>query len=432
MRNKKKIRFEDVMLKPVSNLIERFNFFIKNIEKREKISEVDGFVTSLLDELKDIEKGILGFFAEILFMYHLSERMVSIENEISLVEILGERTKEFLNPDFIKIYLKTPDSKIASGYSYPIDFNDEIFSSMVNEIFEKGESLLYEKKVDSNFYSILFIPLRTTKEKYGLFIIGRDYKKGFTPEEISLMIAASTVVSFSISNIKLMQKMIMNERLVMIGHLISGLSHDLRNILTKFENGIYFIETGLQEKDIEDIKIGKDIIKKNYTKLKEFVLSMIDFSRDREILIEEVDLNSILDDVISYFESHLKEKNIKIIKDFDENLKAVKVDRHRIERMVANLIQNAIDAVEENKGIIKIKTKQIEKAFQIIIEDNGCGIPEKNLNRIFDIFFTTKGSRGTGFGLAIVEKIVKEHNGKIEVKSKVGEGTIFTITLPKL
>ena len=429
---KKSIKLEDVVLKPVTGLIERFNAFLKKMETKEKVFEVDGFVSGLLDDLKDIEKGILGFFAEILFMYHLSERMVSVENEISLVEILGEKTKEFLKPDFIKIYLKTSEDKISSAYSYPIDFEDDFISSVLQESFNKGESFLYEKKINGKFYSILSIPLRTTKEKYGLFIIGRERKKGFSPEEISLMIAGSTVVSFTISNLKLMQKMIMNERLVMIGQIISGLSHDLRNILTKFENGIYFIESGIEEKDMEDIKIGKDILEKNYVKLKEFVLSMVDYSRDREISFEEVDIHSLIEDVVSYFEAILKEKNIKLLKEFDENLKYVKVDKHRIERMVSNLIQNSIDAVKENEGIIKIKTKSIENAFQIIVEDNGCGIPEKNIDKIFDIFFTTKGSRGTGFGLAIVEKVVKEHNGKIEVYSKVGEGTTFIITLPKL
>ncbi|MCM8785934.1 MAG: ATP-binding protein [Candidatus Omnitrophica bacterium] len=432
MERKKTMKLEDAVIKPVSNLIERFNLFIKNIEKREKILEVDGFISDLLNELKDAEKGILGFFEEILFMYHLSERMVSIENEISLVEILGERTKEFLKPDFIKIYLMTIDNKISSAYSYPVDFNDGFLTKIVEEGFEKGESFLYERKINGKFYSILLIPLRTTKEKYGLFLIGKERKKAFSPEEIALMIAGSAVISFSISNIKLMQKMIVNERLVMIGQLISGLSHDLRNILTKFENGIYFIETGLEEKDIEDIKIGKEILKKNYIKLKEFVLSMVDYSRDKEVFFEDVNLHSLIDEVISYFESYLKEKNIKIVKELDKNLNIVKVDRHRMERMFSNLIQNSIDAVKENEGIIEIKTKLLDTSFQIIVEDNGCGIPEKNLDKIFDIFFTTKGSRGTGFGLAIVEKVVKEHKGKIDVISKVGEGTTFTITLPKL
>jgi len=429
---KRKFKIDDLMLKPVTGVIDKFNSFLKNIERKEKVSEVDGFVTNLLEELKDVEKGILGFFAEILFMYHLSEKLISIENEISVVEILGERTKEFLKPDFIKIYLKTPDGKISSAYSWPVDFEDEFIKDLLDENYIKGESYLYEKKINGKFYSILFIPLRTTKEKYGLFVVGRKNRNSFNSEEIALLIAGSSVISFTISNIKLMQKMLMNERLVMIGQLISGLSHDLRNILTKFENGIYFIESGLEEKDIEEIKIGKDILKKEYAKLKEFVLSMIDYSREREISIEEINLSYLINDVISYFETIAKEKGIKIIKEYDENLKVVKVDRYRIERMLANLIQNSIDAVEENKGIIKIKTKADNGSFKIIVEDNGCGIPEKNIDKIFDIFFTTKGSRGTGFGLAIVQKIVKEHNGKIEVNSKVGEGTTFTITLPKL
>ncbi|MCM8819079.1 MAG: HAMP domain-containing histidine kinase [Candidatus Omnitrophica bacterium] len=432
MESKKTFKFDSLMLKPVSIFIEKFNSLIRKIEDKGKFSEVDGFVTDLLEDLKDVEKGVLGFFGEILFMYHLSERMVSIENEISLIEILGEKTKEFLNPSFIKIYLKNIDGKISSAYSYPIYFEVDFLSDVVEEYFKKGESIIYEKKINGKIHSILCIPLRTTKEKYGLFIVGKERKNSFKPEEIALMIAGTSVVSFSISNIKLMQKMIMNERLVMIGQIISGLSHDLKNILTKFENGIYFIESAIAEKDMEDIKIGKEILKKNYIKLKEFILSMLDYSRERELIFEDVKIDSLIDDVIIYFDAILKEKNIKILKELDESLKIVKVDRHKIERVLSNLIQNSIDAVKENKGEIIIKTKDIGDSFQIIVKDNGCGIPEKNFDKIFDIFFTTKGSRGTGFGLAIVKKVVEEHNGKIEVDSKLGEGTTFIITLPKL
>ncbi|MGB9678253.1 MAG: hypothetical protein ACPLZ9_06515, partial [Candidatus Ratteibacteria bacterium] len=159
MKEKKRIKFDSLVLKPVTNLIEKFNLFIKKMETREKVTEVDGFVSNLLDELKDVEKGILGFFAEILFMYNLSERMVSIENEISLVEILGERTKAFLNPDFIKIYLITSDGKISSAYSYPSDFEDDFLLKIIEGTFEKGESIIYEKRINNKFYSILIIPL---------------------------------------------------------------------------------------------------------------------------------------------------------------------------------------------------------------------------------------------------------------------------------
>ncbi|MGB9677849.1 MAG: hypothetical protein ACPLZ9_04435 [Candidatus Ratteibacteria bacterium] len=182
---RKSIRLEDVVLKPVTSLIERFNMFLKNMETKEKVSEVDGFVSGLLDELKDIEKGILGFFAEILFMYHLLERMVSIENEISLVEILGEKTKEFLKPEFIKIYLKTSEEKVSSAYSYPDNFENEVINSVIEKSLNKGESFLYEKKINGKFYSILSIPLRTTKEKYGIFITEKG-KKVLLPRKFPL------------------------------------------------------------------------------------------------------------------------------------------------------------------------------------------------------------------------------------------------------
>jgi signal transduction histidine kinase len=109
----------------------------------------------------------------------------------------------------------------------------------------------------------------------------------------------------------------------------------------------------------------------------------------------------------------------------------INVDPQGIHRCLLNLLTNAVDAVEEDDGEVRISTHyQEENGMLITVEDNGSGIPEQISQRIFDVFFSTKGSQGTGLGLAVTKKIIEEHGGRIEVQSIPDQGTTFTIQLP--
>ncbi|MCD6408419.1 GHKL domain-containing protein [bacterium] len=437
-RQTKRIREKvETIVKPVGDLIEKFNSFMKKLEgktfHKEGVVEVDGFVKNLIEEVKDAEQGILGFFAEILFMQHLSERMAEVENEITLVEILGERAKDLLKPDFINIFLQRENGTFSLVYSYPEEKSDEGLLKIIEKSFATGESFIYtNKKLKDGLFSLLVVPLRTTKEKFGSIVIGRKGKRNFKSEEITLLIAGCSVVSFTISNVKLMQKIIRDEKLVTIGETIASLSHDIKNLLTTLENGIFLLDAGIEDKDFKTLTKAKEILKRSYEKMKNLVLSMIDYTKEREVEFTFTDLNSLIEDTVNSYKETFKEKKIKVILKLDKNLPEVSIDPYRFDRLLSNLIQNSIDAVEEGKGIIEIGTLYMKEKSQFLlwIEDNGCGISEKNINRIFDIFYSTKGSRGTGFGLAIVKKIVQEHNGSIEVNSEPGKGTKFLLRFP--
>ena len=117
----------------------------------------------------------------------------------------------------------------------------------------------------------------------------------------------------------------------------------------------------------------------------------------------------------------------------DPDLKEVVIDVMAIQRCILNLISNAIDACnEKEKGTVKVSTKlwKNKRNFKISISDNGKGIKKKNIEKIFQIFFSTKGIKGTGLGLAVTQKIIQEHNVKIKVNSTLGKGTTFSVTLP--
>jgi signal transduction histidine kinase len=115
----------------------------------------------------------------------------------------------------------------------------------------------------------------------------------------------------------------------------------------------------------------------------------------------------------------------------DPRLPKIQADPQGIHRCLLNLLTNAIDALDEDGGEVKISTQsQGENEVLITVEDNGAGIPEKIRQRIFDVFFSTKGSQGTGLGLAVTKKIIEEHGGAIEAESTPGQGSKLTIKLP--
>lgn len=450
------------VVKPVSGLVDIFNSFMRKVEekvpaKKEGV-EIDGFVSTLLDEMKDVEQGIFAFFSEMLFMHHLSEKMAQVENEVTLVSILAERVKEFLKPGFIEVFLSGEDKhSFHLAYHYPSEkeFNPAAVREIAMECFRKGESTIFNsKKIAGKNFSVLTAPLRTTRDRFGTIVVGKKGKNNLSSREITLVIAGATVVSFSISNIKLVNSIIKNERLVTIGETIAGLSHDIKNILTSLESGIAIMNIamgkndrpGLKEKCLcrkcslssscmEDFKMlteGSRAVKKGYERMKDLVLSMIDYSREREISVRKASINRLVKDVLAGKSEELREKKIRLAEEFDGRIKEVLIDPSRIERMVGNLVNNAIDAVKGKAGVIKAGTRfSADRSYVMMwIEDNGRGIPEGSINRIFDVFYSTKGAKGTGFGLAIVQKIVREHGGTIEVKSTVNKGTRFLIKIP--
>lgn len=427
------------IVKPVVSLTEKFNVLMKKLEQKtsrnESVAEVDGFVNKLLEEAKDAEKGLFAFFGEMLFIHHLSESMASLENELTLVEILGEQTFQFLKPAFVGIYMNRPEKNFIAAYQHPSEMNipwDSV-KDLAEENFPDGEAMLsMNKRLNRKFFSLLIVPLRTTSEKLGIMVVGKKGRGGnFLPNEVSLVIAGASLISFMLSNMKLHQKILKDEKLVAIGNTIAGLSHDIKNMLNNLEGGQSLLEIGVDEKDFDTIRTGMGIINRSYERMKSLVLSMIDYSRERELESKQMDLNGLIEEIISSNSEIFESGKITVLKDLDSSIPEIYLDPSRMDRLLTNLLSNAVDAVEKKKGKITIGTKFFpeKNMVHIRVEDNGCGIPQGALDKIFDLFYSTK-SRGTGFGLAIVQKIVKEHNGTIEVHSKEGKGTTFLIKLP--
>jgi len=220
-----------------------------------------------------------------------------------------------------------------------------------------------------------------------------------------------------------------SEKLASVGRLASGIAHEINNPLT----GILTYSSLLAE-ELKGTPYEEDLktIKEETLRCRKIVRGLLDFARDYKPEKVSTNLNSLIEEALQLLEKHVNFYNIKIIKEFDPNLPEVKVDADEFRSVINNLAVNAADAMPSG-GQLTMTTRFDPSANQVIIKvaDTGIGISEENLKKIFEPFFTTKEKgKGTGLGLAMTYGVIKRHNGTIEVKSKVGEGTEFIIKLP--
>jgi signal transduction histidine kinase len=255
----------------------------------------------------------------------------------------------------------------------------------------------------------------------------------FTQEHLLLMVAIGHQAGLAIENTAFYQAKLQAERLAAVGQTIATLSHHIKNILQGIRGGSYLIDMGLNEKDETIVRRGWTIVEKNQAKIYNMVMDMLSFSKDREPALEPANLNQTVGDVVELMQARADELGVRLVWTPAADMPRVTIDPEGIHRAVLNIVTNAIDAAEDRPGSrVDVSTSWAETGAiaRISIVDNGVGIAEEDLGSIFQIFSSTKGTRGTGLGLPVSLKIVREHGGQILVTSTVGQGTQFLIELP--
>ncbi len=220
-------------------------------------------------------------------------------------------------------------------------------------------------------------------------------------------------------------KLIRSERLAAVGELASGVGHELRNPLNVIRNCVYLLNMNLADKADEESMSTLRLLDKQIDIANRIVIDLLDFTRIKKPSLADIDLNKLVKESLTWV---TVPENTAVIEDLDENSPQVKVDSEQVGRAFANVISNALQAMNGN-GKLQVSTSTEDGLAWVKFEDNGCGIPEENLNRIFEPLFTTK-PKGIGLGLAITKRLVEQNKGTIEVTSQVKKGTIFTIKLP--
>jgi len=217
------------------------------------------------------------------------------------------------------------------------------------------------------------------------------------------------------------------DRMKIIGELAAGVVHEIRNPLTNISTNIQYIKENIdsQDKYYEEIQdIASDI-----KDIEETVRKILDFARPKKPYIIKTDIHQLIDESLRFTRMKLRRNGIEIVKKYGSEIPDIEVDPTQIKQVFFNLIYNACEAMKDG-GKLTILTRIWKKDYvEIDFADTGKGISKKNINKIFNPFFTTH-HKGTGLGLLISRKIVEEHKGSIEVKSKVGKGANFIIKIP--
>ena len=247
-----------------------------------------------------------------------------------------------------------------------------------------------------------------------------------------------TVAFFQdLSEIKRLEKeLVKSERLAAIGQTVAGLAHGIKNILHGLKGGSYLVDIGIQRNDTEKLKKGWDTIKRNIGRTSNLVMDLLSYSKEREPEYDLCRPNEIINDVCELLKDKAAENNIELCTEFDEAIGEVIMDGSVIHEAMLNLASNAVDACLFDEDVskkwqVRLKTElEPKNVIKFEVSDNGAGMDQEVLQKLFTSFFSTKGHRGTGLGLMVTRKLIEEHQGRIEVASQLGVGTTFTVRLP--
>lgn len=236
---------------------------------------------------------------------------------------------------------------------------------------------------------------------------------------------------------RLEQEIVRSERLAAIGQTTAGLAHCIKNILAGLKGGTHTLNVGLDRNDIEKVKKGWPVVQNNIGRIANLVADLLSYSKEREPEYENCFPNEIAEDVCRLMEERAKNHHIELARNFDGGISEAYLDPKTLHRSLLNLVSNAIDAcifddAAEKKWRIQVRTfLGGDRNIGFEVSDNGCGMSVEVKDGLFSSFFSTKGAQGTGLGLLVTQKLIREHGGEITFVSQLGEGSTFTILLPR-
>jgi two-component system, sporulation sensor kinase E len=221
------------------------------------------------------------------------------------------------------------------------------------------------------------------------------------------------------------QKLLQAEKLSVTGRIARTIGHEVRNPLTNINLALEQLKDELKELN-EDYVFYIDTISRNVKRISGLVDDLLKSSRKKDFKFSTVKLNDVITETLVLAKDRLELRQMQLELELSTKNPAMALDRNQIKVALLNLCLNAIEAMEDGKGVLKVSTDVDEQEVVISLEDNGKGIKKKHLNRLFDPFFSAK-SGGMGLGLVTVQSIISGHQGQIEVESEEGQGTCFYI-----
>jgi len=364
-----------------------------------------------------------------------------------------------VDKDTGELYLR---ASLGLGEKFARGFRLKVEHSIAGQVVKTGQPILQSTqeeetlKVKTGYLvkSLLNVPLKAKDEVIGVLAVNNKvFSRPFTDNDVHLLSALADYATIAIVNAQLyeetkrwseelerkveertrelraaQEQLLQSEKLASIGHLAAGVAHEINNpmgVILGFAQGI--LKT-LPEDD--SLRKPLTTMEKESLRCKRIVQNLLDFAHYSEPTPHLTNINELLDVSCELVEHQISLQNVKLFKDYDPALPSIMADLHQLQQVFINIMLNAYQAMP-NGGTLHLTTRSVGSELQIIFADTGTGISSENVQRIFDPFFTTKEvGEGTGLGLSVSYGIIKAHGGDIEVESRMGKGTTFTIKLP--
>jgi len=227
----------------------------------------------------------------------------------------------------------------------------------------------------------------------------------------------------------------LEDRLTKLGLLVGSVSHGLKGLLNGLAGGMYLVDSGFKKDKQERVQKGWDTVKRNVARIQSMVSDILYYAKDRVPIWEPLSAVEVAEDVRGLAESRAKELNIELVTTIDPDAGEFEADPQAVRSLLVNLIENSLDAcrldVKNSGHCVNLRLQGAPGHVRFEIEDNGIGMDQETREKAFSLFFSSKGSEGTGLGLFVSNRIAEAHAGTIELTSEPGVGTRFVVELPR-
>ena len=303
--------------------------------------------------------------------------------------------------------------------------------------FTKQEALRFKIKdlfANEQEYNTFFNVLKEAEQIRGFdtALVAKDGSKKvclvncvFIPDQLSEFCCYQGIIHDQTMRKKAERDMLIAERLSMTGKIARTIAHEVRNPLTNLTLAFDQLKDEMPT-DNPDVKLYAEIIERNANRIEQLISEMLNSSKPKELNLELTPISEILEQTLALSIDRINLNQIKLEKNFPDELPRILLDREKIKIALLNIIINGLEAMQPGRGVLKISAEKRNGSILTVISDNGKGIAPDEIEKLFDPFYTDKPG-GMGLGLTSTKNILNSHNAEVEVQSALGEGTTFFI-----
>jgi signal transduction histidine kinase len=284
---------------------------------------------------------------------------------------------------------------------------------------------------DGPFATLVLVP-STPEDPSGLLLAlwSERPPESFTAGDLGALASFGTTAGAALALRRRGRGGAASHRMAAIGRAMAGVAHDMKNLVTGLRTGVFYLDDVLTDHEEPRVREAWRILKGAQTSIQALVTDMVAYGKPEMLSPEPADLVETVAKAVDLLRERAREKGVRLDLEASGSLPAT-FDARAIERSVVNLVGNALDAAPSSSGTVVVRLEEDERGISIAVSDDGPGVREEDRERIFDLLYTTKGARGSGFGLAITRRIAEGHGGSVELATGSARGATFVLRIPR-